>query len=130
MPRKWLFEDEAGAAAIVADDLDKLRKSGMKPTQGDTRCITFGHLTRMAIWDLRGNWDSGESTRDKIQRFATAIHALGEPERILKTVDALAKKSQSGMAVHTPPSLSHQEMLVPGTMAPNIHQRSTHAVPV
>ena len=35
---------------IVRDDLGQLRLAGVKPTAGDIRCITFGHLTRMAIW--------------------------------------------------------------------------------
>lgn len=40
MPRKWLFQDETRIAAIVADDLARLRESGMEPTQGDTRCTS------------------------------------------------------------------------------------------
>nr|VFJ58870.1 MAG: hypothetical protein BECKDK2373C_GA0170839_106822 [Candidatus Kentron sp. DK] len=100
MPKKWLFQDEAGVATIVAGDLAELRESGMKPTQGDTRCITFGHLTRMAVWNLRKDWRSEESTPDKFQRFAIAIHALGagDPERILQAVDALDRKIRTASA--------------------------------
>ena len=37
----------------MARELAELRVAGMKPTAGDIRCIAFGHITRMAIWNLR-----------------------------------------------------------------------------
>nr|VFJ56515.1 MAG: Adenine-specific DNA methylase, contains a Zn-ribbon domain [Candidatus Kentron sp. DK] len=128
MPKKWLFQDEAGVTTIVADDLAELRESGMKPTQGDTRCITFGHLTRMAVWNLRKDWRSEESTPDKFQRFAIAIHALGDPERILKAVEI---REQPPVVVQFPSPLRQQERPESGAMErDNARQRSTHAVSV
>jgi hypothetical protein len=52
-PRSWLFKSAEELAAIVTGDLAQLREGGLKPTAGDIRCIVYGHLARMTIWDLR-----------------------------------------------------------------------------
>ena len=82
-PREWLFDSADQLAIIVARDLSQLAESGRKPTTGDTRCIIFGHLTRMAIWNLRKTWDDSLLTDEKIERFAKAARTLADPEALL-----------------------------------------------
>lgn len=81
-PRQWLFETAEEFAAIVASDLAQLAEAGLEPSVGDTRCIIFGHLTRMAVWNSRQNWDRSAPTSDKIDRFAQAISSLPSPGQI------------------------------------------------
>ena len=57
-PRAWLSEDAEGLALIMAKELADLRAAGMKPTAGDIRCIALGHITRMAIRQIRSSWDA------------------------------------------------------------------------
>jgi len=57
VPRKWLAESPTQLAEIVQSDVEQLADAGLKVTQGDIRCIIHGHLTRMAIWNLRNGWD-------------------------------------------------------------------------
>ena len=87
-PREWLFESTAQLRAIVANDLAQLTEAGRKPTNGDTRCIVFGHLTRMAIWNLRKEWDTGLSTQEKLERFAQAVNGLADPDLLLEHLDS------------------------------------------
>lgn len=94
-PREWLFESADELAVIVSCDLAQLTEAGRKPTAGDTRCIIFGHLTRMAIWNLRKEWDAGLATNEKLERFAAAIQRLANPEALLKNL-------QSGTRTHAP----------------------------
>jgi putative DNA methylase len=94
-PREWLFKSADELAVIVARDLAQLTEAGRKPTAGDTRCIIFGHLTRMAIWNLRKEWDARLATDEKLERFADAIRRLADPE-------ALLAKLQSGTRVRAP----------------------------
>ena len=82
-PREWLFDSADQLAIIVARDLAQLAEGGRKPTMGDTRCIIFGHLTRMAIWNLRKTWDDSLMTDEKIERFAKAARSLADPEALL-----------------------------------------------
>lgn len=84
MPRQWLFNSADELAEIVAHDLGQVAEGGRKPTTGDTRCIIFGHLTRMAIWNLRKDWNTNLPTEVKLDRFAEAIRALADPEDLLK----------------------------------------------
>jgi putative DNA methylase len=69
---------------VVHDDIGRLRIAGVKVTAGDTRCIIFGHLTRMAIWNLRQRWETNSSTKTKLADFAAAFAALGHCERIVE----------------------------------------------
>ena len=57
LPRRWLATDANGLAAIIRRDIEMLADGGLKATQGDIRCISCGHLTRLAIWNLRQAWD-------------------------------------------------------------------------
>ncbi|MFQ3664654.1 MAG: hypothetical protein SNJ79_01265 [Sphingomonadaceae bacterium] len=87
-PRQWLFESSDQLAAIVARDLAQLAEAGRKPTRGDTRCIIFGHLTRMAVWNLRKGWDAGLPTAEKLERFAQALTRLANPEQLLDQLES------------------------------------------
>ena len=49
--RRHLFKSTEELTRVVSDDLRQLRLAGLKPTAGDIRCITFGHL------DAHGNLD-------------------------------------------------------------------------
>jgi hypothetical protein len=70
-PRAWLFDTTHELTRIVSQDLAQLRESGHRPTMGDARCIMFGHLTRMAVWNLREGWDRATPTTEKLKRFAS-----------------------------------------------------------
>ena len=76
--QKWLFETADELTQLIARDLDQLRIAGLKPTPGDVRCITYGHATRMAIWNLRPNWDARKSTAEKLERFGYALATYGD----------------------------------------------------
>ena len=85
-PRQWLFDSPEELAAIVAYDLAQLSEAGRKPNRGDTRCIIFGHLTRMTIWSLRKSWDAGLATAEKLERFSHKFTDLGDLEKILEHI--------------------------------------------
>ncbi|EXJ12644.1 DUF1156 domain-containing protein [Imhoffiella purpurea] len=87
MRRQWLFDGPSGLAAIVAEDLSRLTLAGRVPTQGDTRCIVFGHLTRMAIWNLRGVWNRERPMADKIAAFAETAAGFGHLDEVMALLD-------------------------------------------
>jgi adenine-specific DNA methylase len=83
-PRQWLFSSAKELSAIVAGELTQLCETGRQPTKGDTRCIIFGHLTRMAVWNLRERWDRTITTSEKLERFAQAVVQIADPEQVLE----------------------------------------------
>ena len=87
-PRRWLFESAPQLAAIIGRDLAQLAGAGQKPTRGDTRCIMFGHLTRMAAWNLRKDWNPALTTPEKLERFGLAVMRLANPEQVLAHLES------------------------------------------
>ena len=77
MQRRWLAESPSEVASIVEEDLNQLRAGNVKPTRGDTRCVTYGHLVRLAIWSLRQKWDKNGSTDSRIARVADWLQGFG-----------------------------------------------------
>ncbi|WP_092114393.1 DUF1156 domain-containing protein [Bradyrhizobium erythrophlei] len=81
--RGHLITSLADLTRIVRDDIGQLRIAGVKVTAGDIRCIVFGHLTRMAVWNLRAMWDASATTEMKLQTLARALGALGHHQEII-----------------------------------------------
>jgi putative DNA methylase len=77
MRRKWLANSADEVAGIVEEDLDRLRAGGVKPTLGDTKCIAYGHLIRLAIWSLRHGWDKNQPIASRIAKVADWIGRFG-----------------------------------------------------
>lgn len=86
--RRALARTAGEFAMLVVEDLDKLRLGGLKPTQGDTRCIIFGHLARMTVWNLRTTWDIGLSVQRKLEVVAHRLASLPQLEAIETAVSA------------------------------------------
>lgn len=102
-PRAWLFEDARQLSLIITRELADLRSAGMKPTAGDIRCIAFGHITRMAIWNLRPLWDVRQLTEKKLAIIRTAmdtIATLGEVMTHLKVASAPQRGAEGGLLAH------------------------------
>jgi putative DNA methylase len=84
--RGHLINSLADLTRIVRDDAGQLRIAGAKVTAGDMRCIVFGHLTRMAIWNLRATWDTLLPTETKLEVFDRALGALGHCQSIVDSI--------------------------------------------
>jgi hypothetical protein len=91
--RRLIANDPEGIAALVAEDLAKLAAGGVKTTRGDARCVTFGHLIRLAVWNLRKKWDPKLGTSAKISevaRFVDHTGGLAAVESVLAGVQSRA----------------------------------------
>jgi adenine-specific DNA methylase len=82
VPRSTLVETVEQFANLVSLDLDKLRTGGLKPAQGDLRCVIYGHLVRMTVWNMRGKWNALRSAQEKLAAVRQYVAALPHPERI------------------------------------------------
>ena len=88
-PRVWLFKDAEGLAHIMGKELGDLRAAGMKPTAGDIRCMALGHITRMAIWQIRPSWDATLPVEKKLAIFREAMDAIATAENAAKRLDGV-----------------------------------------
>jgi len=77
VPHRWIVDTTEGVANLVREDLEKLRAGKVRPTQGDIRCIIFGHLIRLAVWFLRKDWERTWTTNKQIDAVARWIDEFG-----------------------------------------------------
>lgn len=87
MQRKWLADSPEEVAKIVEQDLASLMTGNVKPTSGDIRCITFGHLIRLAIWSLRGGWDKNKPTVSRLADVENWLRRFEEKCKVEKFID-------------------------------------------
>ncbi len=81
-PGKWFFDSSEQLLEIVNEDLSVLSEAGRVASHGDTRCIIFGHLTRIAIWKLRSAWNRSLPTVEKIAAFREEMLRYGDPNEL------------------------------------------------
>jgi len=82
VPRKWLAKNADELAVLILGELQELCEAGVKPTSGDVRCITFGHLVRLAVWNLRGGWKRNLDVATRRQTVANWIAQFGGAELV------------------------------------------------
>ena len=87
-PAIWLFDTSERLIEIVNDDLAQLSAAGRRATHGDIRCVVFGHLTRMVVWNLRATWDRSLATSRKIDAFRDSMIQIGDPEEFAQSCTA------------------------------------------
>lgn len=92
-PRRWLAEDAAGVAEIVRQDVIQLAEGGLNTTQGDIRCICYGHLIRLAIWNLRSKWKAELPIADRLAAVTHWLTKFGGPEAVLSALAASFAKA-------------------------------------
>jgi adenine-specific DNA methylase len=105
IPRQWLTETPAGVTKIVEADLAKLRFGNVMPTPGDIRCITFGHLIRLAIWSLRKGWDKNiriETRLLKVEHWIQEFGGWPKVNKNLKGVMPEEKREKYLVVAETP----------------------------
>jgi DNA-directed RNA polymerase subunit RPC12/RpoP len=79
IPRKWITDSPQGVASLVSADVKKLLAGNVEPTQGDIRCIIFGHLIRLAIWFIRKNWDRTLPSIERLTKVSKWTEEFGGP---------------------------------------------------
>jgi adenine-specific DNA methylase len=91
VPRKWIVQSAEEVARLVMEDLSSLRAGNVHPTLGDTRCIAYGHLIRLAVWGLRKGWNKDEQVGSRMKKVAGWLQAFGdwpEVEKCLRDPDS------------------------------------------
>ena len=108
VPESWLFDTAERLVEIVNEDLAHLATTGRRPTYGDTRCLVFGHLTRMAVWDLRDAWDRALSTAEKIAAFRDMVTGYGDPDQLAQRVSPAEPMAGVPVFSHRPTGLEEE----------------------
>lgn len=73
----------------VKTDIDALHRAGLRVTKGDVMCLSFGHLSRIAMQRLSPCWYPGVSTKERLELAGQALTTLIEtysPEALAASV--------------------------------------------
>src|SRR5919202_3615911 len=70
IPRRLIVSTPEEIASLVHDDVEHLRIGNLNPPQADIRCVAYGHLIRLAIWNLRDQWKIDQSASKKLKAVA------------------------------------------------------------
>jgi adenine-specific DNA methylase len=82
--RSLIVSSPKEVADLVHLDLERLREGNVKPTRGDIRCITYGHLIRLAVWNLRISWEKEKAVSEKLDILARHLNMFGGFEAVQK----------------------------------------------
>ncbi|MEI6787866.1 MAG: DNA methylase [bacterium] len=83
VPRKWMPDNFKQLIELIAGDISQLEAGGVKPTEGDARCVAYGHLIRLAIWSLRSAWDVKQTTEAKLDQVNGWLRNYCDVEKVL-----------------------------------------------
>ncbi len=103
--RHLLADDPDSVAALVNDDVKRLRSAGVPVGAGDIKCMTRGHLIRLAIWHLHRSWDKNIPTVAKLSAVSNEIKKMGGQlaiERSLLGVPAASMPATSAALNFSP----------------------------
>ena len=87
IPAKWIVDSPEGVAGLVRMDLEKLQSPNFTATLGDIRCIIYGHLTRLAVWSLRQDWNKHLPTDRRLHAVAHWISNFGDLAAVERCLD-------------------------------------------
>jgi len=89
--RRWISDRPEDIARMAKQDIDSLAPV-YNATQGDIRCILFGHLARLAVWYLRTSWDRARPTGARLAAVAKWIEGIGGAEAVQHQLDRMLSK--------------------------------------
>lgn len=92
---RWLADTPEELARIVESDIALLEKGNMSPSKGDIRCIIYGHLIRLCIWELRTSWENKSTVTNKIVKISDWIRGFGGYSEVEKNITYL-KQTEVG----------------------------------
>jgi putative DNA methylase len=61
---------------ILKRDLENLQQANLDLTIGDARCLLYGHLTRLAVWQLRPIWSDEAPIKTKLAQVKTEMQRI------------------------------------------------------
>jgi hypothetical protein len=113
--RRTLASAAAELGGIVKHDLDQLLEGGVKATLGDIRCIIAGHLTRLAIWNLRHHWRSDAPIARRLRMVTEWFAEFGGVNEVLSYATentTLTDDLLTAKVCEDPPSIFPNESFV------------------
>ena len=109
VPRRWIVNSARELADLIRQEIKALAEGGLIATQGDIRCITCGHMTRLAVWNLRKNWKRDSGTTEKMAIVRSWYSNFGGLESIISGLEKTFTSARQ-MQEWTPVGMIHETL--------------------
>jgi putative DNA methylase len=76
--------------ALIRGEVSQLESVGMRLTHGDIRCVTYGHLTRLAVLTLYPDWNDEAPMLEKLELFGRVLDGLGDYASLLARLTGMS----------------------------------------
>ncbi len=96
IPTRWICSDPAQLAELMMHEVGELEKAGISLTRGDIRCLILGHVVRLAIWNLRQNWDKKATSSEKMEAVLQWMNTFGSVEEVQALLKVRAVDRRGG----------------------------------
>lgn len=91
--RKVVVGAQSGKVAKpLQQDIRALERAGLHLTEGDIRCLIAGHVARVAINRLRGQWDERRSLSERMSIASTCLAKIRDKVNVEMLVAGVLKK--------------------------------------
>lgn len=91
--------DREAIEGMLRSDLEQLQHAGLTPTAGDADCLLLGHIVRLAVWQLRSQWQDDVPVVSKLDQVRDGMQQV-------YPLDLLHR-----LAMETLSSLSNEDLL-------------------
>jgi len=88
VPRRWIVSTPRELATLIQEEIEALKEGGLKATQGDIRCVSYGHLTRLAVWNLRSGWKREAPTLERMAAVRGWYQGFGGVDAVLAALES------------------------------------------
>jgi adenine-specific DNA methylase len=79
----------AALEEMLKRDITDLDEAGHRVSPGDARCILLGHMTRLAIWQLRTTWKASEDIDQKLERVEKTLQQIHPLDLLPKLISRI-----------------------------------------
>ena len=105
--RNLIVDQPKGIDNLVRAEAALLRSADLRVTSGDIRCIAFGHIARLSVWNLRNTWNKESSIKTKFSVVEDYITKNFNPSVILRMLES---------ASDTDPEYGSRRLLEPSSI--------------
>ncbi len=106
-------DDAEDLSAVVVGNRSQLQAAGWTATLGDTRCILFGHLTRLAVHELHSGWNRSLPTERRLGLVDEALTRFGNPDELARRIAEAPLPKQSPTAIPGQPVAEVEQVAIP-----------------
>lgn len=88
--------------ALLTADAEAMSRAGVRVSEGDLRCLLAGHVARLAINELRPNWNSKAPLSERLARARAALERISSASPAVSLVAKIMRAHKKEKEIKEP----------------------------